>query len=294
MRILFIGCVEFSARALQTLIAAKVEVAGVVTRRQSVFNADFADLQPLCAAAGLAIHFTSDVNSGETLDWIGSRRPDIVFCFGWSSLIKRELLAMPAMGVIGFHPAALPRNRGRHPLIWALALGLEETASTFFFMDEGADSGDLLDQRPVPIHYEDTARTLYDRVAATALAQITAFLPKLQAGTFSRTPQDHRLANTWRKRGKNDGLIDFRMSSRGVYNLVRALTHPYIGAHALYRDQEVKVWAAREERTAAANIEAGKVVAVEENALLVKCGEGAVWLLRHEFTPMPAAGEYLG
>ncbi len=294
MRIVFIGCVEFSARALLALIEAQAEVAGVVTCRQNSFNADFADLGPLCTGAGLPLHLTADVNSAETLAWIRSRAPEIVFCFGWSSLIKRDLLSLPPMGVIGFHPAALPRNRGRHPLIWALALGLEETASTFFFMDEGADSGDLLDQRPVPIHYADTARTLYDRVTATALEQIRDFLPQLQLGTFVRAPQDHHLANTWRKRGKKDGLLDFRMSSRGIYNLVRALTHPYVGAHALYREQEVKVWEAREAVTADRNLEPGKVLAVEGDALLVKCGEGAVWLLRHEFAPMPKTGEYLG
>ena len=37
------------------------------------------------------------------------------------------------MGVLGFHPSELPKNRGRHPLIWALALGLKKSASTFFY-----------------------------------------------------------------------------------------------------------------------------------------------------------------
>jgi len=58
----------------------------------------------------------------------------------------KESLDLPHLGVIDFHPAALPANRGRHPIIWALVLGLQETASTFFFMDEGADSGDIISQ----------------------------------------------------------------------------------------------------------------------------------------------------
>ena len=73
-------------------------------------------------------------------------KPDIIFCFGWSSLIKSEVLNLTKLGVVGYHPAMLPNNRGRHPLIWAKILGLTQTGSTYFFMDEGADTGDILDQ----------------------------------------------------------------------------------------------------------------------------------------------------
>ena len=58
----------------------------------------------------------------------------------------KESLGFVHLEVIGFHLAAMPANRGRHPIIWALVLGLQETASTFFFMDEGADSGDIISQ----------------------------------------------------------------------------------------------------------------------------------------------------
>ena len=60
-----------------------------------------------------------------------------------------RILDLAPLGIIGFHPAALPRNRGRHPIVWALVLGLEETASTFFFMDKGADTGDILSQEKI-------------------------------------------------------------------------------------------------------------------------------------------------
>ena len=87
------------------------------------------------------------------------------------------MLTLPSLGLVGYHPALLPQNRGRHPIIWALALGLEETGSTFFFMDEGADTGDILSQRRVPITPEDDAGTLYDKLTTTALDQINAFCP---------------------------------------------------------------------------------------------------------------------
>ena len=75
---------------------------------------------------------TCDVNETDPLNWIQGLVPNVIFGFVWSRLIKKPLLSMPSLGVIGFHPAALPANRGRHPLTWALVLGLQETASTFF------------------------------------------------------------------------------------------------------------------------------------------------------------------
>ena len=83
------------------------------------------------------------------------------------------------MGIVGYYPAALPSNRGRHPLIWALVLCLTETASTLFFMDEGADSGDILDQRQVSILPSDDAKSLYQRITQVAISQIPGFVPRL-------------------------------------------------------------------------------------------------------------------
>ena len=86
---------------------------------------------------------------------------------------------LPLLGVIGFHPAALPANRGRDPIIWALVLGLQETASTFFFMDEGADSGDIISQEYLIITDSDDAGILYEKITQTALKQLREFVPRL-------------------------------------------------------------------------------------------------------------------
>jgi methionyl-tRNA formyltransferase len=105
-------------------------------------------------------------------------------------LIKKELLELAPMGIVGYHPAKLPENRGRHPLIWALFLGMKQSASTFFFMDEGADSGDILSQVDFEILENDDARSLYNKVIDIALLQIEDFLPKLQNKTYDRIKQD--------------------------------------------------------------------------------------------------------
>lgn len=107
--------------------------------------------------------------------WLRELHPDYIYCFGWSYLLRKEILDLPKCGVIGFHPAALPHNRGRHPIIWVLVLGLNRKASTLFFMDEGADSGDILSQKTVLVYETDTAFTLYERITGTALEQLEQF-----------------------------------------------------------------------------------------------------------------------
>ena len=293
MKILFIGTVEFSYKALEKIINVGGEVVGVCTKEKSNFNSDFKDLIPLCRINNIPYKFIDDINSKENIKWINSLTPDIIFCFGWSSLIKKELLELTPMGVVGFHPAKLPKNRGRHPIIWALALGLEKSATTFFFMDEGADSGDILSQVEFDILKDDDAKSLYSKVIDIALLQIDAFLPKLISRTYAKLPQDHSQSNIWRKRGRKDGEIDFRMSSKAIFNLVRALTKPYVGAHLIYNEEDIIIWKVEMIENNSSNIEYGKVIESKDDSIIVKTYDGAIKIIKHEFHTLPKIGEYL-
>ena len=296
MKIIFIGTVEFSRQALLKLMDLDAEIEGVVTKKTSPFNADFSDLAEICEGNNIPIYYAQDINQVECVRWITDKNPDVLFCFGWSQLIKKPFLSLAPLGVIGFHPALLPQNRGRHPIIWALALGLDKTGSTFFFMDEGADSGDILSQEGVPIEYSDNASTLYNKITTCALNQIEDFLPALIKNDFKKIPQDHSKATYWRKRTKNDGLIDWRMPARGIYNLVRALSRPYVGAHVIYKSEEYKVWSVSEiPGHYPQNMEPGKVIEVDkaDNTFTVKCGIGALSITEHELTSLPETGEHL-
>jgi methionyl-tRNA formyltransferase len=294
MRIVFVGTVEFSAKMLCKLISIEANIVGVVTKNCSNFNSDYCDLAPICDKARIPYIKTTDVNSGEAIDWIRSLNPNVIFCFGWSNLIKKDLLNLTELGVIGFHPAQLPFNRGRHPIIWALALGLSKTASTFFIMDEGADSGDILSQETVNISYEDDARSLYNKIIDIAAIQLEQIHLELKNHAFARKKQDDKNANYWRRRTKQDGLINFNMSSRAIYNLTRALTKPYVGAHIIYKQEEVSIWKVEEIPSKSMdNIEPGKILRVFNDSIDVKCYGGAVRIIDHEFKNTPEIGEYL-
>lgn len=297
MKIAFIGCVTFSKKMLhQLLCCPSAEIVGIVTRESSPFNADFESLQPSATELGIPCFIAEGNNQSQMADWLIALRPDVIYCLGWSFLLKREVLAIPKHGAIGYHPAALPNNRGRHPIVWALALGLSETASTFFFMNESADSGDIISQKRIPIDCTDDAGTLYSKLTDAAAVQLIEFTSQVAAGTHTRTPQSDNLANYWRKRTAEDGKIDWRMTADSVYNLIRALTYPYVGAHCVYRGEMIKIWKAdllTATNAGIENIEPGKIINSEGQRISVKCGSGIITLTKHEFLKIPQSGEYL-
>ncbi|MDF2447542.1 MAG: methionyl-tRNA formyltransferase [Bacteroidota bacterium] len=293
MKIIFIGTVQFSFYTLNKLFELNATIAGIVTQKASSFNSDYADLTPLAEKHNVPIHYTENVNSLDSVSWIKSQNPDVIFCFGWSNLLKAEILNACPMGVVGYHPALLPLNRGRHPIIWALVLGLKETGSTFFFMDKGADSGPILNQKKIEIDDKDDARNLYEKIVSSSLLQIEEFLPALQNNTYTVSQQDQTKANYWRKRGKSDGVIDWRMSSKAIYNLVRALTKPYVGAHTEFDSKEIKIWKVEMINENPVNSEPGKILSIDDNSIYVKSADGIIRIVDHEFEILPKINTYL-
>ncbi|MBW1508492.1 methionyl-tRNA formyltransferase, partial [Campylobacter jejuni] len=226
-------------------------------------------------------------------------KPDIIYCFGWSSLIKKELLN--SYPIIGFHPSKLPYNRGRHPIIWALFLNLKESGSSFFIMDKGADTGRILSQKSIKISSKDNAKSLYEKITQKALKQIEDFTLKIYKKSLKNKDFKsilHTLSykqtkgNTWRKRDFKDGKIDFRMNSLAIYNLIRALAPPYTGAEVLYHNKIYKIYEAKIVKNSQNNLECGKILKVDQKGILVKSYDGAILLTQHNFDILPKNGEY--
>lgn len=280
MNVLFIGCVESSYILLKELIKNNANICGVITKGSSKFNSDFVDLAPLCKEYNIEYYYTENSKDQGTVDFIKKKKPDVIYCFGWSHLLSNEIINIPKLGVVGFHPANLPYNKGRHPLIWALVLGLDKTASTFFMIDEKADNGDIISQEPINIDITDNARDLYDKVMESAKKQVIKITKSFSVGTIVYIKQNPEEGNVWRKRTIKDGKIDFRMTSLAIYNLVRGLTRPYVGAHFEYKDKEYKVWRTeiiQDNNNSYFNIEPGKIIEVySESSFLVKTGDGLI------------------
>ncbi|BEP30346.1 formyltransferase family protein [Helicovermis profundi] len=296
MKVLFIGSVESSYILLNELINHEVEICGVITKKESKFNSDFCDLASICASNNIEYVYSETSRDNDTFEFIKNKAPDIIYCFGWSYLLSEEIINIPKLGTVGFHPAKLPYNKGRHPLIWALVLGVKTTASTFFMIDEKADNGDLVSQIEVPIDIKDDANSLYNKVMQVAKEQVIQITKAFSEGSITFIKQNPNEGNVWRKRGKSDGKIDFRMTSMGIYNLVRGLSKPYVGAHFELNGCDYKVWSTEIvgiSNSEYENIEPGKVISVySDKSFTVKTGDGLIKILESDGIDL-RVGDYL-
>ncbi len=298
MKVGLIGCVESSLLALNVLLSLKennIDIVAVITKEKSTFNADYVDLSSVCKKNNIPYHFEKSEQKSQSLEFMRTYQPDIIYCIGWSYLLSNEFIDMPPKGIIGFHPAKLPENRGRHPIIWALTLGLNVTASTFFRMEQGADTGPILSQQDIHISHEDDAKSLYGKILKSMRVQIKTFTIELERGNVEFTPQDHSKATSWRKRTRKDGLIDWRMQAMDIYNLIRALAKPYPGAEFIYQEEYQSVWRSKvSQQLHSRNIEPGTILNISDTSMIVKTGgNSAIELYDLGMKQLPKVGDYL-
>jgi methionyl-tRNA formyltransferase len=144
---------------------------------------------------------------------------------------------------------------------------------TLHYMVEKADRGDIVAQRRIAIDENDTALTLHRKAAQEARILFRETYPALVAGTAPRIPQDSSRASYFGARRPEDGEIDWRWSARRVYDLVRAVTHPYPGAFTWDGDERLLVWSAKP--APAAGLHPGEI-RVSGAEVIVGCGDGAL------------------
>jgi len=166
----------------------------------------------------------------------------------------------------------------------------------FEIADPTADSGPIVGQVELPISEEETATTLYERIADAHAKLIREYVPQLAAGTAPRIPQDPIRASSWPKRTPADGIIDWETRAPYLDAWVRAQTRPYPGAFTFLGPSKLVVWRARPVELDAAAA-AGTVVEERPEGVVVACGEGGLLLEEVESEPLGeelAVGARLG
>jgi methionyl-tRNA formyltransferase len=284
--------VSFDTIGRDCLLAAResgAEIAGVVTLPGPIDpnrsgQCSFDDV-------GAPLVETADVNAPETVEAVRALRPDAIFVIGWSQLVRADVIALARGAVYGMHPTLLPRHRGRAPIPWTILSGLARTGVTLFeIVDATADSGPIVGQVEVPVASDETATTLFDKLARAHVDLVRECVPRLVSDTVTKVPQDPSRASTWPKRTPLDGIIDWETRAPYLYDWVRAQTRPYPGAFTFLGDEKVIVWQARPVEWAG-DAPAGTVV---DAGPVVACGEGALLLEEVETSAPLEVGARLG
>lgn len=279
MSLVIVSGVEIGRRTAEAVLEAGFLVSLLCGYEASMADASgYASMDDLGKRYSVPVHSTRDINTPQSLTTLAAAKPDVVLVLGWSRLIGPEFLSIPRHGVVGTHPTRLPRHRGRAPIPWTLIHGLTETALSVFYIDGGVDSGDIVAQPPFSVGFEDTARTLYEKIAELQEKTILALLPSLLDGTAARTPQDNSQATYWPKRTPADGVMDWDKSAFDQYNWVRGLTHPYPGAFTFCQGRKLTVWAACYLDNEPDPAPPGTILSVEPIHAVVVCSPGHIAL----------------
>jgi methionyl-tRNA formyltransferase len=174
------------------------------------------------------------VNEPEVLSALAALRPDLFAVVAFGAILTRELLGTPRLGSINLHGSLLPDYRGASPVQRALWEGRVATGVTTLWMDEGIDTGDVIDQRWVAIEPDDDAATLAERLAAVGGPLLAESLTLAAAGRAPRQAQDRRAGSYAKKLAKQDGRVDWNLDAEVVWDRQRAVT-PWPGAIAAHR-----------------------------------------------------------
>lgn len=272
MKIAFCTCVQIGKSCIEAVlnIGGKFDLFLTLHDHKSMSKSGRIYLDEIAETSNTPLFKINHINDPDVSKIIANYEIDWLFIIGWSQIASAELIDIPRMGVIGAHPTLLPVGRGRAAVPWAIIKGLDKTGVTFFKMNEGVDTGEILDQIEIPIINNENATSLYFKVNAAHVALIKQIWPKLINGSLVGTKQDESKATYWEGRKPSDGELKTTMSVNEVEILVRATTRPYPGAYKVLDDKtKLIVWAG--------------ALSTQENSLQLQFCDGVYYATDYEF-----------
>lgn len=250
-RILFMGTPQFAVPALRTLSQwcerNGGEIVGVVSqpdrpkgRGKKLQRTPVAELADL-----LGLHcYQWPKLSNQSYAELRELNYDLAVVIAYGKILPKRYLTLPSWGCINLHASLLPAYRGAAPIQWALINGEEKTGVSVMRLDEGMDTGPVALMKEIGIHREDTAATLFEKLAdlsALALEEVldrwvnTEALEQLQFNQQRAIGSSHAPMLK-----KSDGMLDWTKSAESLFNLCRGVS-PWPGAQTTTREGVLKV-----------------------------------------------------
>jgi len=283
LRVAFLGNDPWSVPALEA-IAAEPELALelVITNPPKAAGRGSA-LTPTAVAEAarpldVQLAEVDGVNEGAGATLLAEVRPDVLAVVAYGQLLGREALTVAPHGAINLHLSLLPRWRGAAPVQRAIAGGDAITGVTVMRMDEGLDTGPILNQLEEAIRPDDDAGALGMRLAKNGALLLVGVLRMLPQGGVPARKQDDGAATQAPKITAAERAIDWTRAPDEIVRWVRALA-PQPGATATVRGEPVKVLAAAIDHQGLSEGAPGAIVAADERGVLVCASGGGVRLL---------------
>ena len=196
------------------------QVVALISMSEKVRPNNSVDISLYAKQHDIPYHELDDNNSIKSIDLLRNYTPNYIFV-SWSKIIKVYILNVPNNFCIGTHPSNLPFNWGRHHLYWIIALGIPETKLSFFKMNKGIHTGDVLLQVPFKFSSDDNINNLNDKMNHSAYEGTKKLWIFFQSHTpYKGEKQNHKLANYWGKSTPHDITLHLRMPADLIIKIV--------------------------------------------------------------------------
>jgi methionyl-tRNA formyltransferase len=128
-------------------------------------------------------------------DVVDERPYDLIVLANVTRILKGPEIAEAGLGVLCFHPSLLPRHRGGDAVYWTFKMGDKESGVTWFWVDQGIDTGPMAIQEALPIPADSSPLKLYYETLVPLGARLfDELLAKLERGEHPSVVQDESKA----------------------------------------------------------------------------------------------------
>lgn len=270
------GTPNFSVEVLKGLIeSSDVEVIAAVTQPdRPVGRKRLLTLTPVKELAlkhDIPVFQPEKIRGSEEVEALKAMNADLIITAAYGQFVPVSLIEAPKFGAINVHASLLPKYRGGAPIHYALWNGDKETGISIIYMTKQMDAGDVLSQRAIPIEKTDDVGKLFEDLAVVGKELLLDTLPSLFDGSVEPTAQIEEEVVFSPTISKEQERIDWNNSSQQVDNHVRAF-RPFPSTYTVLDGQRVKLWQGEPVEFVAQKAEVGTVVAVEDNKIIVQCG----------------------
>lgn len=280
MRIVFMGTPSFAVASLEALVKAGHQVAGVFSQPDKPVGRHQNKLQPTpvkerAQAHGIPVYQPETLRDGSALAVLRELDPELIVAAAYGRILPDDILALPPKGCINVHSSLLPKYRGSAPINWAILNGDSETGVTIQEMVHDLDAGDVILQRATPIGADEDAAALYDRLAELGGELLTEAVAQIEAGTATRTPQDHEKATLAPMLSRALSPINWTRSAQAVHDQVRGLyPWPAASTDAISGDT-IKIYRSNLPGKTVSTYP-GVIVSADKQGIDIACGDGQV------------------
>lgn len=98
------------------------------------------------------------------MDYLDQRGVDLIVLAGFMLVLSKNIIERYRNRIVNIHPALLPSFPGEEAQRQAFEYGVKYSGCTVHFVDEGVDTGPIIQQRVVPVRDDDNTETLAARI----------------------------------------------------------------------------------------------------------------------------------